>query len=290
VQGGQMLCSWAARKIGDIHKVLQLLYQTTQTNHSSLRWVDWTWMTDDNAWNKIHWIEDTAMYTPVWPVSFRASRGWSHEQIKNMGHQVCTLMLWVFLLDYIPIRDMVLPEWENQMVWNCICEFALNKEKARLEHMIIHTFPQDPWSVMAPSIQLCKNVITLRLVLNLDKLHRIKLLSWHRYTRSLVTTLYIAPNRCQKVISVQVMHPEASWDIIQGQLRIHCFLGSEKLYVTQLGQSCRENCSFGLLHGRSLGVSFSPKFSKELAIKSCKKNLSRSLFGVLRTSCCWPCQ
>jgi hypothetical protein len=181
--------------IGDIHKVLQLLYQTTQTNHSSLRSVDRTWMTDDNVWNKIHWLEDTAMYTPVWPGSFRTSRGWSHEQIKNMGHQVCTLMLWVFLSDYIPIREMVLPEWEHQMVWNCICEFALNKEKARLECMIIHTFPQDPWSVMAPSIQLCKNVFTVRLVLNLDRLHRIKLLSWHRYTRLLVThyTLHWIP-------------------------------------------------------------------------------------------------
>jgi len=29
-------------------------------------------------------------------------------------------------------------------VSNCICEFDLNKEKARLEHMIIHTFSSRP--------------------------------------------------------------------------------------------------------------------------------------------------
>jgi hypothetical protein len=188
---------------------------------------------------------------------------------KKHGASSAHLDVCVFLLDYIPIREMVLPEWEHQMVWNCICKFALNKEKARLERMIIHTFPQDPWSVMAPSIQLCKNVFTVRLVLNLDRLHRIKLLSWHRYPRLLVTTLYIAPNPCQKVISTQVMHPEASWDIIRRQPRIHCFLGSEKLYITQLRQSCRENCSFGLLHGRSLGLRFLPQFFKG----TCNKKL-----------------
>jgi hypothetical protein len=239
--------------IGDIHKVLQLLYQTTQTNHSSLRSVDRTWMTDDNVWNKIHWIEDTAMYTPVWPRSFRMSRGWSHEQIKNMGHQVHTLMLWFFLLDYIPIREMVLPEWEHQMVWNCICEFALNKEKARLGRMIIHTFPQDPWSVMAPSIQLCKNVFTVRLVLNLDRLHRIKLLSWHRYTRLLVTTLYIALNPCQKVISTQVIHSEASWDIIQGQPRITVFWAQKNCISQNLGKVAEKIVHLGCCMGDPLG-------------------------------------
>lgn len=117
---GTSCCNWAVRYNWDANRQSPQGFAASVPNNANESQfsggsVDETWTTDDNTWNKLHWLENRPMYTSIWPRSFRSSRGWQHQEIKK--HQAshvhlvvpwfsCGICIWQKI-----VTGMSLPEY-----------------------------------------------------------------------------------------------------------------------------------------------------------------------------------